>query len=67
MRTVYHEALESARLDVVRLGALAGEAIRNAVASLDRRDTNLAARVIAGDDAIDDLRRKIEASCIELL
>ncbi len=67
MRTVYHEALESARLDVVRLGALAGDAIRNAVASLDRRDTNLAARVIAGDDAIDDLRRKIEASCIELL
>ena len=67
MRTLYHEALESARLDVVRLGALAGDAMRNAVTALDRRDTSLAGRVIAGDDEIDNLRRKIEASCIELL
>jgi phosphate transport system protein len=67
MRTAYHEALEAARLDVVRLGALAGDAIHQAVASLERRDTALAARVIAGDDAIDDLRRRIEQSCIELI
>src|SRR5581483_7110284 len=67
MRTAYHEALESPRLDVVRLGALAGDAIRIAVESLEKRDTSAAARVIAGDDAIDDLRRKIEASCIELI
>lgn len=67
MRTAYHEALESTRLDVVRLGALAGDAIRIAVDALGKRDTSAAARVIAGDDAIDDLRRKIEASCIELI
>lgn len=67
MRTAYHEALESTRLDVVRLGALAGDAIRVAVEALERRDTSAAARVIAGDDTIDDLRRKIEASCIELI
>ena len=67
MRTAYHEALESARLDVVRLGALAADAIHQAVASLERRDTALAARVIAGDDIIDDLRRRIEQSCIELI
>ncbi len=67
MRTAYHEALESTRLDVVRLGALAGDAIRVAVEALEKRDTSAAARVIAGDDAIDDLRRKIEASCIELI
>src|SRR5580704_3520871 len=67
MRTAYHEALDSARLDVVRLGALAADAIHQSVASLERRDTALAARVIAGDDAIDDLRRRIEQSCIELI
>lgn len=67
MRTAYHEALESTRLDVVRLGALAGDAIRVAVEALEKRETSAAARVIAGDDAIDDLRRKIEASCIELI
>lgn len=67
MRTAYHEALESTRLDVVRLGALAGDAIRVAVEALEKRDTPAAARVIAGDDAIDDLRRKIESACIELI
>ena len=67
MRTAYHEALESTRLDVVRLGALAGDAIRLAVDALERRDSAAGARVIAGDDVIDDLRRKIESSCIELI
>ena len=67
MRTAYHEALESTRLDVVRLGALVGEAIRISVEALERRDAAAGARVVAGDDTIDDLRRKVEASCIELI
>ena len=67
MRTAYHEALESTRLDVVRLGALCGDAIRVSVEALDRRDASAGARVVAGDDAIDDLRRKVEAQCIELI
>jgi phosphate transport system protein len=67
VRTAYHEALESTRLDVVRLGALAGDAIRLAVEALERRDAAAGARVVAGDDVIDDLRRKIESSCIELI
>ena len=67
MRTAYHEALESTRLDVVRLGALVGDALRIAVEALERRDSAAGARVVAGDDVIDDLRRKIEASCIELI
>ena len=67
MRTAYHEALENTRLDVVRLGALCGDAIRVAVEALDRRDATAGARVVAGDDAIDDLRRRIESHCIELI
>ncbi|HEY8320733.1 MAG TPA: phosphate signaling complex protein PhoU [Candidatus Baltobacteraceae bacterium] len=67
MRTAYHEALEATRLDVVRLGALAADAIRVSVEALDRRDSSAGARVVAGDDVIDDLRRKIEAACIELI
>ncbi|MBC5809820.1 MAG: phosphate signaling complex protein PhoU [Candidatus Eremiobacteraeota bacterium] len=67
MRTAYHEALDQTRLDVVRLGALVSDALDAAVASLERRDTNLAARVVAGDDAVDDLRRKIEGACIDLI
>ncbi len=67
MRTVYHEALEGTRLDVVRLGALVSDAIRTAAEALERRDAAAGARVVAGDDAVDDLRRKIEAHCIELI
>src|SRR5579864_2028100 len=67
MRAAYHEQLEGARLDVVRLGALAADAVHAAVTALEKRDTDLAARVIAGDDAIDDLRRKIEGECIQLI
>ncbi|HTX56561.1 MAG TPA: phosphate signaling complex protein PhoU [Candidatus Acidoferrales bacterium] len=67
MRTAYHEALEGTRLDVVRLGALCGDAIRVAVEALERRDASAGARVVAGDDAIDDLRRRVESHCIELI
>jgi len=67
VRTAYHEALEATRLDVVRLGALVGDAIRVAVEALDRRDATAGARVVAGDDVVDDLRRRIEGHCIELI
>ncbi len=67
MRTAYHQALDNARLDVVRLGALTLDAVRSAIHALDRRDSALAARVIAGDDEIDDMRRRVEAACIELI
>ncbi len=67
MRTAYHEALEAARLDVVRLGALVGDAVHASCTSLEKRDTTLAARVIAGDDDVDGLRRRVEQSCIELI
>ncbi len=67
MRAAYHEALEGTRLDVVRLGALVGDALRLAAEALDRRDAASGARVVAGDDVVDDLRRKIDAECIELI
>jgi phosphate transport system protein len=67
VRAAYHEALEGTRLDVVRLGALVGDAIRVSVEALDNRDSSAGARVVAGDDAVDDLRRRIESHCIELI
>ena len=67
MRTAYHQALDNARLDVVRLGALTLDAVRASTHALERRDASLAARVIAGDDDIDDARRRVEGACIELI
>ncbi len=67
MRTAYHQALDNTRLDVVRLGALVSDAIRSATQALESRDAVIAGRVIAGDDAIDDMRRRVEAACIQLI
>ena len=67
MRTAYHQALENTRLDVVRLGALCSDAVRQATQALERRDVVLAGRVVAGDDEIDTMRRRIESACIELI
>jgi len=67
VRTAYHEALDATRLDVVRLGALAADSIRVAVEALERKDAATGARVVAGDDAVDDLRRRVEHACIELI
>lgn len=67
MRTAYHQALDNTRLDVVRLGALVSDAIRTATQALERRDVVLAGRVVAGDDEVDDMRRHVEATCIELI
>ncbi len=51
----------------MRLGALTLDAVRSATNALERRDSAVAARVIAGDDEIDDTRRRVEAACIELI
>ena len=67
MRVAYHEALERTRLDLTRLGVLVCDALEVAVESLEKRDTTLAARVVAGHDEVEALRSKIEASCIELI
>jgi phosphate transport system protein len=67
MRAGFSEALEDAKLDVVRLGALSSDAIHSAVNALEKRDVNLAAHVIAGDDQLDELARGISASCLELI
>jgi phosphate transport system protein len=67
MRTAYHQALENTRLDVVRLGALVSDAIRSATQALEKRDVVLAGRVVAGDDEVDEMRRGVEATCIELI
>jgi phosphate transport system protein len=67
MRNAYRISLETTRLDVVRLGALSIDAVHIANSALERSDASLAGRVVAGDDEIDMLRRRVEASCIELI
>jgi phosphate transport system protein len=67
MRAGFREELDHTKLDVIRLGALASDAISVAVTALERRDVDLAARVIAGDDQLDDLTRNVSGACFELI
>jgi phosphate transport system protein len=52
--------------DVVQMGVRAGEAIHRAVQALQARDSALAERVVADDDAIDALHLDLEQRCMRL-
>lgn len=67
LRVAYHEALESANDDLVRLGALMVDALHHAIRALEKADTALAARIITGADQTADSGRRIEDACIELI
>ena len=63
----YERELQEIKESILYLGALAEEAIRNAMTSLLERNSDLAHDVIVGDDAIDKLDEEIEERCIRLL
>lgn len=60
---------ELARLrdDLLRLGSLVDSAIERAVRSLETRDLALARQVLQDDQAINDLRYKIEEDCLTVI
>lgn len=60
---------ELARLrdELLRLGSLVDSAIERALRALQTRDLTLARQVIQDDQAINDLRYKIEEDCLALI
>ncbi len=66
-RTHFHEELERLERDVLSMGELAEHAVGWAVDALVRSDDELAERVIAGDDAIDEFYLSVERRILELL
>jgi len=67
MATVVGSQLEVIKEDVLRMMGYAGLSIDEAVRSLDDRDEDAANRVIDRDRQIDDLQKKIEIECLEML
>lgn len=59
------ELQQLARL--VAEGALAERQIRDSISAFTTRDENLAAQVIAADDEIDELQRRIETMSIQMI
>jgi phosphate transport system protein len=66
-RKAFHEELAELADDVVRLGALASEAIQTGTDAFLDADLSAAESVIAGDRALDDLMHSIEQRTYLLL
>jgi phosphate transport system protein len=66
-RRSFQEQLHELQEDVVRMGGLAAEAVRLAVASLDTRTLELVDQVQKIENQIDALNLSIESKCLHLL
>ncbi|MBA3911006.1 MAG: phosphate transport system regulatory protein PhoU, partial [Rhodobacter sp.] len=65
--TAFDRDLESAQALVMRMGGLVETALLDAAEALDARDEDMAARVRAGDAAIDALEDQINSECARLI
>ena len=65
--TAFDRDLEAAQAQVVRMGGLVEAALLDAAEALVARDEDLAARVRAGDAAIDALEEQINSECARLI
>ncbi len=65
--SAFDRDLESVQALVMRMGGLVETALLDAAEALDTRDDDLAARVRAGDTAIDALEDEINTKCAMLL
>jgi phosphate transport system protein len=66
-RKQFHEALDDVRADIVRLAAMATEAIPRATSALLTDDLAAAQHVIDDDDVVDRQSLEIEEACLKLL
>lgn len=66
-RRVFHEELDAIRGDVIRLGALAGEAIEAATNAFLAADLTAVEKVVAQDSVLDDLTHDLEQRICLLL
>jgi phosphate transport system protein len=66
-RPHFHETLQETELRLLTLGELAGNAVQNSVEALLEHDDAGAARVVAGDDPIDEIYLELDTRLLSLL
>jgi phosphate transport system protein len=67
VRVEYNRAFDSLKEDIVRLSEMVDRAIGQALVSLQERDAALARTIIEDDDAVNELRFKVEEACLTLI
>lgn len=65
--SLFDRALSQLRADLFQMASLTELSLSNAARALATRDENLANRVIAEDEGVDDLEKKIDADGINIL
>jgi phosphate transport system protein len=66
-RHSFEAGLEDLHLDLIKMGSLVEESIDKTIKALVNQDTELAGKILADDDIVDDLEKKIEKKCIDLI
>lgn len=66
-RHYFDRELEMLHHDLIKMGSMVEETIDNTITALKKQDRELAKKVFLGDDVIDDLERKIEKRCLDLI
>ncbi len=67
MQHYLESELKALQHQLLKMGGIAENMLRDAVQSILNRDEDLAKRVIAVDDTVDKLENEIEARCIQLI
>lgn len=63
----FRRELEDLKEQLLKLAALAEEALDRSIKALMTRDPNLAREVIRGDKAINDLEEELDAGCVRII
>lgn len=66
-RNLFDQELEALHLDMIKMGSLVEESIERTILALKNHDIELARKIYHGDDIIDDLEKKIERHCLNLI
>ena len=67
MQHYLESELKALQHQLLKMGGIAENMLRDAVQSVLNRDADLAQRVITTDDTVDKLENEIEARCIQLI
>lgn len=66
-RNSFEHELEALHMEMIRMGGLVEESIDKTIYALKKQDVELAKKIFDDDDIIDDLEKKIEKRCLNLI
>ncbi len=66
-RHSFESGLQDLHLDLIKMGSLVEESIDNTIRALQTQDLVLAQKILDNDDVVDELEKKIEKKCIDLI